>query len=127
MALRFRGPIAIYTRTWPQNFRTWVNKLKMAISHLKMIPFQRTLFITFFITPGKPFQRERRRGNSPQLPTMQYVTEKVRHLLGCKARGKMPRHSWNVHEESPTVAPELKSMHGRLIIWRRMAFSGSKI
>jgi hypothetical protein len=35
-----------------------VTKLKIAISHLKTAPFQRTLFITFFIAPGKPFQQE---------------------------------------------------------------------
>ena len=35
-----------------------VSKIKMIISHLKTVSFQRALFTTFLITPGKPFQQE---------------------------------------------------------------------
>jgi len=56
--LKFRGPITIYPRTWLQNFRILVTKLKMAISHFKTASFQKTLFITFFITLGQPFQQK---------------------------------------------------------------------
>jgi len=79
--LKFRGPITIYPRTWLQNFRTWVTKLKMVISHLKTAP---TLFITFFITPGEPFQQEEE--DMISLSCHDYWN--VWHLFGYKAREK---------------------------------------
>jgi len=79
--LKFRGPITIYPRTWLQNFRTWVTKLKMVISHLKTAP---TLFITFLITPGEPFQQEEEEMTS--LSCHDYWN--VWHLFGYKAREK---------------------------------------
>jgi hypothetical protein len=39
------------------------------------------------------------------------------HLAKPGERNAAPR-LLNVHEESPTVTPALKSMQGRLIIWR---------
>jgi hypothetical protein len=45
-------------------------------------------------------------------------TDRLLHLVKLGERNAAPR-LLNVHEESLTISPALKSMQGRLIIWRR--------